>query len=140
MIFISGSLSANSENDPYPSHPKGCLDEGSKLNHTCHTASSILVHAFLAHLSWKLKWAFLIACRSSSVCPSVRPSVCLSVRLLTFHIFNFFSRTTGPISSLGGRESSLFKWRATPFSICSEIEKFYSKYIKIFFSITAWPN
>ena len=28
---------------------------------------------FLAHLSWKLKWAFLITCRPSSV----RPSVCL---------------------------------------------------------------
>ena len=34
---------------------------------------------FLAHLSWKLKWAFLITCRPSSLCPSVRPSVCLSV-------------------------------------------------------------
>ena len=32
--------------------------------------------AFLAHLSWKLKWAFLIAC-----CLSVRLSVCPSVRL-----------------------------------------------------------
>ena len=33
---------------------------------------------FLAHLSWKLKWAFLITCRPSSVRPSsVRPSVCL---------------------------------------------------------------
>ena len=35
---------------------------------------------FLAHLSWKLKWAFLITFRPSSVCPSVRtsihPSVC----------------------------------------------------------------
>ena len=45
----------------------------------------------LAHLSWKLKWAFLIACCPSSVRPSVR--------LLTFHIFIFFSRTTGPIST-----------------------------------------
>ena len=32
---------------------------------------------------------------SSVVCLSVRPSVCLS----TFHIFIFFSRTTGPIST-----------------------------------------
>ena len=32
---------------------------------------------FLAHLSWKLKWAFLITCRPASVCPSVRLSVCL---------------------------------------------------------------
>ena len=36
---------------------------------------------FLAHLSWKLKWTFLITCRPSSVCLSVRLSVCLSVRL-----------------------------------------------------------
>ena len=27
--------------------------------------------SFLAHLSWKLKWAILIACCPSSVCPSV---------------------------------------------------------------------
>ena len=39
----------------------------------------------LAHLRWKLKWDFLIAC-----CP-------LSICLLTFHIFMFFSRSTGPI-------------------------------------------
>ena len=40
---------------------------------------------FLAHLSWKLKWAFLITCRPSSVCPSICPSVCLSVcKLFTF--------------------------------------------------------
>jgi hypothetical protein len=45
---------------------------------------------FLVHLSWKLKWAILIA-----RCPS---SVCLSVRLsVNFYIFDFFSRTTGPI-------------------------------------------
>ena len=36
-----------------------------------------LENSFLAHLSWKLKWAFLIAFRPASV----RPSVCLSVRL-----------------------------------------------------------
>ena len=36
---------------------------------------------FLAHLSWKLKWAFLITC-----CLSVRPSVCLSVNFSQFHL------------------------------------------------------
>ena len=41
----------------------------------------------LAHLSWILKWAFLITCRPASV------------RLLTFHIFDFFSITTGPTST-----------------------------------------
>jgi hypothetical protein len=40
---------------------------------------------FLAHLSWKLKWAILIACCLSSVCPSIclqgskLTSVCQSV-------------------------------------------------------------
>ena len=37
---------------------------------------------FLAHLSWKLKWAFLITCRPSSVCLSV----CLSVNFSQFHL------------------------------------------------------
>ena len=40
-----------------------------------------VIHAFLARLSWKLKWAFLITFRPSSVCLSVRPSVC---KLFTF--------------------------------------------------------
>ena len=42
---------------------------------------------FLAHLSRRLKWAFLIACRPSSVCP------------YTFRILIFFSRANGPIST-----------------------------------------
>jgi hypothetical protein len=46
---------------------------------------------FLAHLSWKLKWAILIARCPSSVCPSVRLSV-------NFYIFDF-SKTTWPIST-----------------------------------------
>ena len=41
---------------------------------------------FLAHLSWKLKWAFLITCRPASVCPSVCLSVCLSVNFSHFHL------------------------------------------------------
>jgi hypothetical protein len=45
---------------------------------------------FLAHLSWKLKWAILITRCPSSFCPSVRLSV-------NFYIFDFFSRTTGQI-------------------------------------------
>ena len=83
---------------------------------------------FLAHLSWKLKWAFLITCRPSSVCLSVRlsvcPSVCLSVRpsvnfsyfhlLLQNHWANF--NQTWHKASLGEGDSSLFKWSAPPFS------------------------
>jgi hypothetical protein len=44
-----------------------------------------LVLLFLAHLSWNLKWAILIAFCTSGVC------------LLDIYIFNFFSRTAGPI-------------------------------------------
>ena len=71
---------------------------------------------FLAHLSWKLKWAFLITCRPSSV----RPSVCLSVNFSHFHLLlqnhwaNF--NQTWHKASLGKGDSSLFKWRAPPFS------------------------
>jgi hypothetical protein len=43
---------------------------------TCHTYCDT-GPPFLAHLSWKLKWAILIARCPSSVCPSVCPSVCL---------------------------------------------------------------
>ena len=49
---------------------------------------------FLAHLSWKLKWAFLITRCPASVCLAVRLSICLSVN---FYIFDFFSKTAGPI-------------------------------------------
>ena len=40
---------------------------------------------FLAHLIWKLKWAFLIACRPSSVCfPSI--AIYRSVNFSHFHL------------------------------------------------------
>ena len=49
------------------------------------------VTSFLAHMSWKLKWAFLIAC-----CPSsVRLSVCLYV-LLSVN-FSFSSSSQEPL-------------------------------------------
>jgi hypothetical protein len=73
--------------------------------------------AFLAHLSWKLKWAILIA-----FCPSsVRPSVCLSVckllhfRLLLQNQWANFNQTWHKSSLVGGLPS-LFKWRGSPFS------------------------
>jgi hypothetical protein len=56
---------------------------------------------FLAHLSWKLKWAFLIAC-----CLSYRLSVLPSVCLLDFYIFNFSSRTAWPILTKVGTNHS----------------------------------
>ncbi|XP_055999747.1 cadherin-like and PC-esterase domain-containing protein 1 isoform X1 [Ostrea edulis] len=50
---------------------------------------------FLAHLTCKLKWAF--------------SDYLLSVHLSTFRIFNFFSRTTGPISTNLGKKRSWMK-------------------------------
>jgi hypothetical protein len=50
------------------------------VSHKKKVISTRIGLSFLAHLSWKLKWAFLIALCPSSVCPSV----CLSVRLLHF--------------------------------------------------------
>ena len=58
---------------------------------------SMICHAFLAYLSWKLKWAFLMTCR---------PSVC---KLFTSN-FIFFSRTTGPISTKLGNGPSILWW------------------------------
>ena len=52
---------------------KRCYLEGKM---TCWSICGRVVLRFLAHLSWKLKWAFLITCRPASV----YPSVCLSVR------------------------------------------------------------
>ena len=70
---------------------------------------------FLAHLSWKLKWTFLIACRPSSVCQSVRLSLNFSYfrLLLRNHCANF--NQTWHKVSLGKGDSSLLKWRAITF-------------------------
>ena len=59
---------------------------------------------FLALLTWKLKWAFLIA-------------FCLSVCLSACKLFTFSSSSPEQLGQfLSGGDSSLFKWRATPFS------------------------
>jgi hypothetical protein len=52
--------------------------------------TSVRNELFIALLSWKLKWAFLVVRR-----PSVR--LVSDVSLLHFYIFDFFSRTAGPI-------------------------------------------
>ena len=71
---------------------------------------SYLLFFFLAQLSWKLKWAFLIACCLSSVCQSVNFSH--FQLLLQNHWANF--NQTWHKASEGKGDSSLFKWRATP--------------------------
>ena len=59
--------------------------------------SPLICPLFLAHLSLKLKWGFLMAC-------------CLFVCLFVFfHISIFFSRTTGPISTKLGTNNHLVK-------------------------------
>jgi hypothetical protein len=101
--------------------------------------------AFLAHLSWKLKWAILIAFCPSSVCLSVRLSVCLTVN---FYIIDFFSKTTGPILTKLGTNHP---W-GEGFQVCSnerdclsprgdnsERKKINWKILKIFLSRTSRP-
>ena len=93
---------------------------------------------FLAHLSWKLKWAILIAFCLSSVRLSVN-----------FYIFDFFSRTTGPILTKLGTNHP---W-GEGIQVCSnegdcpsprgdnsETVKIHWKFLKIFFSRTSCPN
>ena len=94
---------------------------------------NILV-TILAHLSWKLKWAFPIACRSSSV----RPSVC--TLFLFRHLHNHwanFNRTWHKHHWVEGIQVCSIEG-PRPFSRGdnNEIVKFYSKYLKIFFSRT----
>ena len=79
------------------------------------TYRDVLNVIYLAHLTRMLKWAFLIEiCR----CPSLLSSLLWQ----TFRAFDFFSRTTGTISTKRGtkhpwvkRKDILIKWRVTPF-------------------------
>ena len=94
-------------------------------------------HLLFSYLSWKLKWAFLMACCLSFVCPSVNFSH--FQRLLHNHWANFDQ--TYHKAFLGGGDSNLFKWGPRPFPMGdnSEIVKLYWKYLKIFFSRTTGP-
>ena len=76
---------------------------------------------FLAHLSRRLKWAFLIKiCPLSVVVVVVVTVVIVVVNFSHFHLLpqnqwtNF--NQTWHKASLGEGDSSLFKWRAQPFS------------------------
>ena len=83
---------------------------------TCIRSRLPILFIFLAHLSWKFKWAFLITYRPSSVCPSVYLSVNFShFHLLLQNHWANFNQTWHKVS-LGEGNSSLFKWRAPPFS------------------------
>ena len=74
---------------------------------------------FLAHLSQRLKWAFLIKiCQLSVVVVVVVNVVVVNFShfhlLLQNHWANF--NQTWHKASLGAGDSSLFKWRVSPFS------------------------
>ena len=113
-----------------------------KTKITCKCYESSPKHKFLAHLSWKLKWAFLITC-CLSVCLSVCPSVC---KCFTFS-FSFqepqgqFQPNLGQ-ASMGDGDSSLFKWIKVHALFQGEIIGKYWKYtvnFKIFFLRTTGP-
>ena len=71
---------------------------------------------FLAHLSWKLKWAFLIAFRPSSVCPSVCPSVCLSVCPSVCKLFLFSTSSPEPLGQFQPNlAQNILGWRGFKF-------------------------
>ena len=81
----------------------------------------IWIYSFLAHLSRRLKWAFLIKICPLSVVVVVVVAVVVVVvvnfshfhLLLQNHWANF--NQTWHKASLGEGDSSLFKWRAPPF-------------------------
>jgi hypothetical protein len=94
---------------------------------------------FLAHLSWKFWSPFVRR-------PFIRLAVCLSV---IFYIFDFFSRTTGPILT---KLSTNHPW-GEGIQVCSnegdcpspggdnsKTIKMHWKFLKIFFSRTSMPN
>ena len=68
--------------------------------------------SILAHLSWRLKWAFLITMCSSSVIVVVNFS---HFRILHQNHWPSFNQTWHN-ASLGRGNSSLFKWRTPPIS------------------------
>jgi hypothetical protein len=95
--------------------------------------------SFLAHLSWKLKWAFLIDRRLSGICLSV----------CKLYIFDFFSRTTRPILTRlytnhpwvkGIQVCSKEGDRPSPRGDNTGRVKIHWKFFKIFFFRTNRPN
>jgi hypothetical protein len=93
--------------------------------------------SFLVHLSWKVKWAFLIGRCLSYICLSVN-----------FYIFDFFSWTTGPILTTLGTDHPWLEGFQNNYSNegghpspmgdnCKRVEIHWI-FLKIF-SRTTWP-
>lgn len=59
--FNTCSLPSNSENDPHPSHPKGCLDEGSipVYSFNVHQHLSLLICIWLCFILKTIKMSFV---------------------------------------------------------------------------------
>ena len=81
------------------------------------------ISILLTHLNWKLIW-FLVVCR---------PSVCNFV-----HILNFFSRTTGSISTKLGINHSCREDSRVNSSLKGSFPVKCKQHIKILFSWTTW--
>ena len=104
-------------------------------------------HTFISSPELKAQVSFsdrLLSIVCSSVCLSVRLSICL----LTIHIFNFFSRTTGPTSTKLDRKHpwvegiqvcSNERPRPFPRGDNSQNVNLYWKCFKIFLSRTTGP-
>ena len=76
-------------------------EPGAERNQFAHVIFNFQMFMILAHVSWKLKWPFLNACR-----PSVNFS---HFHLLIQNHWAIFSQTWHK-ACLGERNSSLFKW------------------------------
>ena len=89
---------------------------------------------FLAHLSWKVKWAFMIACRPSSVCPPVR-------KLFTLSSSSPEQQGQFQQNLEQSIDSFLLKWKARPFfkGRYYEIAKIFWQNLKLFSSRTTGP-
>jgi hypothetical protein len=105
---ITSSMSSISSDRGSPKHCLRSLSSESELSISCDqpwvdngavVRTAVLGKAdFTLFSSPELKAQVSYSDRPLSVCPSVCLSVCLSIRLfVNFYIFDFFSRTTGPI-------------------------------------------
>ena len=108
---------------------------------------SFQVRNFLAHMSWKLKWAFLITFCPLSVCLSV----CLSVHPSVCKLFTFSSSSQEPLSQFQPNlAQNILGWRGFKFIHMKgpgpflrgdnyKIVKIHWRHLKIFFSRTTEP-
>lgn len=78
----------------------------------CSYLKKNIKYIVLAHLNWKLKWAFLISFCPAYLCPSVCLSFCRSVNVL--HVF--FLESNSEIS-VSYKKKTMFQIQFTAFNI-----------------------